>query len=179
MKQIHFFALKDDILLILDTIEHDAQLQYVRMGQFSNLNGVDSFKKGVNIPHLGEASTDSASSGQAFLLAKDLSKINVRPIKVGSESRYAIDQLINQDTVVISPGGAWGADCVISGRVSTVSDSIEAQWLMRRFSSAFKKHFSKVKAFYVGPQALILLNSGKRLTASEQSPKEYDLALAP
>jgi hypothetical protein len=176
MKQIHFFALKEDILLVLGAIERDAKLQYTRMGLFS-APAKDSFEEGGGIPSLGEATTDSASSGQSFLVAKSSYQIGIRPIKVGIENRYAIDQLMNQDTVVFSHGGLWSKDFVISGRVSTVSDSIEAQWLMKRFGSAFKRNFSKVKAFYVGPQALSLLNAGKRLTASIHSPEEYDLTL--
>jgi hypothetical protein len=46
---------------------------------------------------------------------------------------------------------------------------------MKRFNSAVKKTFTKVKAFYVGPKALELLERGMRLTISAQSPREFDL----
>ena len=47
---------------------------------------------------------------------------------------------------------------------------------MRRFRAAFKKTFTNIRSSYVGPKALLLLKSGKRLTADVQSPREYDLA---
>jgi hypothetical protein len=49
---------------------------------------------------------------------------------------------------------------------------------MKRIQAAVKKTFSKVKAFYVGPKALALLENGKRLAGAVQSPREFDLSPA-
>jgi hypothetical protein len=46
---------------------------------------------------------------------------------------------------------------------------------MRRFESAFKKHFVKIGAYWVGPSAKRALDSGTRLTIAEQSAPEFDL----
>ena len=72
-------------------------------------------------------------------------------------------------------GGRWGEEVVLNGRVATVSGSDFAQELMKSFSRSFKKRFSKIKAFYVGLGASVLLDAGKRLTAAEQSHREFDL----
>ena len=174
MKQIHFYALKEDLLPVLEAVERGGPLKYVRMGQSSTPN-YESFAHGAGIPNLGNASSDSASSGQSFLVAGRDVPVNVRAINAAGVERYAIDQLVNPDTVTLTPGGIWGEDVVLSGRVATVSNSAPAQELMKRFNSAFKEHFSKVKAFSVGPKAFALLSAGKRLTSSAQSPREYDL----
>jgi hypothetical protein len=50
---------------------------------------------------------------------------------------------------------------------------------MKRFNAEIRKEFSKVKAFWVGPNALTLLNAGKRLTDASQSPREFDLTTTP
>jgi hypothetical protein len=47
--------------------------------------------------------------------------------------------------------------------------------MMKQFLAVIKNTFSKIKSFYVGPKALTFLKSGKRLTISAQSPREFDL----
>ena len=39
--------------------------------------------------------------------------------------------------------------------------------------------FRKVKGRFVGPDALVLLNAGKRLTIAAQSPRDFDLTIVP
>ncbi len=89
--------------------------------------------------------------------------------------RFCVDQLVNPDTIWFTPGGVWGEDFVLNGRVGTASDSDPSRYLMKRFDSAFKKRFRKIKAFLVGPGALAFLEAGKRLTAAVQSPRDFDL----
>ena len=73
------------------------------------------------------------------------------------------------------PGGQWNDDVVIHGRIATASETHGSQNLMKRFQAAVKRAFSKVRAYFVGQQALQLLENGKRLTMSVHSPREYDL----
>jgi hypothetical protein len=174
MKQINFFALAEDLLQVLEIVEDGGPLKYVPMGQ-SPTEDCQEFSLGAQIPGLGKANTDSASSCQAYLVVDSETPTNLRPIIVAGVTRYAVDQLLNPKTVTFTPAGLWGENVVLNGRVATVSDSVEAQQLMKRFSSAFKKRFRKVRAFLVGPGAYALLTEGKRLTAAVQSPREYDL----
>jgi hypothetical protein len=90
--------------------------------------------------------------------------------------RFAVDQLFNQDTVVLTAGGIWTEEVLLNGCLATVSDSPPAQALMRRFHSAFKKTFVKIKVFHVGPKAVVMLDNGKRLAGAAQSPRELDLS---
>jgi hypothetical protein len=79
---------------------------------------------------------------------------------------------------VLSPGGIWCDEVLLSGSVTTVSDSEVAQRLMKRFRSAFRKRFVRVQAYLVGPGAEAMLDTGKRLTHAAQSPPEYNLKRA-
>ncbi len=47
--------------------------------------------------------------------------------------------------------------------------------IFRLFAAAVRKCFRKVKGDYVGPNAVVLWNSGTRLTQAVQSPPEFDL----
>ena len=179
-KGTHFFALKEDLLPVLEIIERDYPLKYVRMGNFLKEEFADeSFLRGADIPHLGRATAESASSSQAFLVTERDLPINVRFLKTATGiERCLIDQLINPDTVTFLPGGLWKQDVLLYGRVATVSDTLIAKELMKRFQGPIRKQFTKIGMFWVGSRALELLRAGMRLTGAEQSPREYDLRLA-
>lgn len=103
--------------------------------------------------------------------------IVVSPTQVQGEDkpRWAIDQLANPDSTVLWHGGLWRPDVLLSGRVASNSKTASSQSLQRAFDTQIKRHFSRIKAFYVGEEAAQLLDSGARLTTSVQSPLEYDL----
>src|SRR5262245_19610778 len=178
MKHVLFFAVKDDLLPVLELIEGKGALKYARMGNFAShliKDGIGAFDTGAGIPNLGRASADSAAACEAFLICERGTPIKLRPVQ---GERVCVDQLANPDSVEFKPGGMWTEDVVLHGRVATASDSEISKALMKRFQAAVKKIFSKVKAFYVGPKALALLEGGKRLTISAQSPREFDLTPA-
>ena len=96
-------------------------------------------------------------------------------VMLNGDDRYDVDQATNPNSVILNAGGEWVDGSLISGGVTTISVSPISQWLMRAVHSGIKKHFTRVQAFWVGPEALAALRSGKRLTYAVQSPPEYDL----
>jgi hypothetical protein len=179
MRQILFFAVRQDLLRVLEMVEGGGPLKYIRTGQFPKGN-YESYGRGADIPNLGDATSDSAINCQAFLVCGRETPIRPRPLgTIEPAARFSIDQLLNPDTVTFTPGGMRREDVLLHGRVATASDSMISQGLMKRFHSAIRRSFTRVKAFYVGPNALGLLRSGMRLTISVQSPREFDLAIDP
>jgi hypothetical protein len=89
--------------------------------------------------------------------------------------RFDTDQLINQDTITFTPAGEWKSSMIIAGGFATVSSSAPAQALMRLAVRTVKRHFTRVYAFWVGPEALCRFRAGTRLCYAEQSPPGYDL----
>jgi hypothetical protein len=90
-------------------------------------------------------------------------------------TRYLVDQRGNPESIVFWPGGRWGDDVLLYGRFDTVWDGPVAQGLLRRSSRALRKHFEKIRAFWVGPEAARLLDAGVRLKLSASSAREFDL----
>jgi hypothetical protein len=199
-----FFATKSDLTNLAGRIENAIPVKYVRKGVFPT-PATEAFSHLTDIPNLGKAASPSAVACDAFLVCAPETIIKLRPLKAVSQSsldtrsvqiggkefavdkrswsgsvdrsRFAIDQLENPDTIVLSTGGAWNGDTILNGSVGTASKSKAAQEWMNRFHSALKSEFAKIKAFYVGPEALDLLNRGWRLTGAVQSPAEFDLRL--
>ena len=180
MKHIHFYAVKEDLLPLLEIVDSKGPLKYARMGNFSReelKNGICVFASGAALPNLGKATADSSAACEAFLVCDREATINPRAVQAVDGERICVDQLANPDSVVFKPGGIWNEEILLEGSIGTASESQASQALMKRFQAAIKKTFTKVKAFYVGPKALALLKSGKRLTISAQSPPEFDLTL--
>jgi hypothetical protein len=175
MRQILFFASKADLLPVLEAVEIAGSLQYIRMGQSPN-SEYRSLAHGAMIPNLGNATADSVAGCESFLVTESTSDVKVRTINVaGGTARYCVDQLVNPDSVTVTPGGLWSPDILLHGRVATVSESRISQVLMRRFDAGFRAQFRKVKAFWVGRDAYELLEAGRRLTISAGAPRYLDL----
>ena len=178
IKQVYFYATKNDLLPVLRAVEEAGALKYVVAGNFTTPE-LRSYSRGEEIPQLGKASSGTAGTCETFLVCAAVPPVKVESFKGGNgEDRFCVDQLLNPDTVGLTPAGQWNEEILLHGRVATVSDSPASQALMKRFQSAIRKHFVKIKAFYVGSNARKLLESGKRLTISAQSPRDFDLTLA-
>jgi hypothetical protein len=179
MAHIQFYALDEDIISIIEAVERDGPLKYVRVGNDVS-DRFPEFYRGLDIPNLGKADRDTGSIWEAYIVGAAEFPIEVRGIQAaGGAQRYCVDQVCNPDTVVFRPAGLWGDDIVLNGQVGTASQSLASQALMRRFSAAFSRHFTKVRAYRVGPQAFDLYKAGKRLTISAQSSRDFDLAVLP
>lgn len=175
MKQILFFALQEDLARMLEVVETAGALKYVRMDHYAN-EVFTSHSRGIDIPNLGRADSESAINCTSYLVADSNVPIKSRLILTsGGARRFCIDQQFNPDTVTFTPAGMWSERVVLHGRVATATDSRLSKELMDRFRRAIKKEFLKIKAFYVSPGARELLDRGYRLTIAAQSPPEFDL----
>jgi hypothetical protein len=177
MPQTQFFALRPDLLSVLEAVESRGPLKYVKSGR--SLSPVsEQYDRGADIPDLGKAPCESAIGSDTFLVCEPGVSVRVEAVEQSDGVRsFHTNQLINPDTVTFSSGGIWTAGILLYGRVASCSNSPASKRLMNRFRSAIKKHFVRIGAYYVGPGALELLKDGKRLTIAEQSPREFDLTL--
>ena len=171
MKQIPFYAVKEDLLPMLEALESTDSAKYVLTGQFAEPS-LTVFDRGKDIPNLGKATSETGNSCDTFLVCKPELQIVPESARVLGQERFFINQLYNPDTVTFTPAGMWNPEILLAGRVGTASDSQQSQELMKRFHSAIRKRFVKIKAYWVGHGALELLQSGKRLTIAVQSPPE-------
>lgn len=173
-----FYATADDLLPVFERVELKHRLVYTLCGLFTS-SEFQSYASGTALPSLREpAAHPNAIAGAQYLVTPADQSVGIREVsqKAGG-IRYAIDQLVNPDSITIQPGGIFLPEVLLHGRVATVSSTSFATQVQRAFSSAIAKFFQHIRAFYVGPQAHELWRSGYRLTQSAQSPREYDLAV--
>jgi hypothetical protein len=175
---IPFYAMKEDLLPVLEAVESDGSVKYVRTGGQLLEPGLTIVDHGKDIPNLGKASSDTGNFCEKFLVCKSELQIVPRSLRVRGEPRFFIDQLYNPNTVTFTPAGMWNQDILLAARVGTASDSQESLKLMKLFHSAIRRRFIKIKAYWVGHRALELLQNGKRLTDAAQAPSECDLIIS-
>jgi hypothetical protein len=174
-ESIGFFATRDDLLSVLHPLEQDIQLRYTLAGMFDSPNLVE-FRAASEIPSIGYASSAESSQCDRCLISLASVPVLLRPVPQRKGGvRYAVDQLMNKSTVVLCPGGEWNR-AIIAGQLGTVASSGEEKRIMKLVSSSMRAHFSRVRAFLVGPQASGKLDNGWRLTSGIQSPASHDLS---
>jgi len=171
-----FFATADDLLPVFDQIESKQLLAYTMAGLFAEPN-LTRVARGASMPTLRERLTNpNASNSPQYLVSPVHVPVAVREVPQYSGGiRYAVDQLINPDSVVLSHGGFFRPEILLYGSVGTASDSPVATALYRAFANSIAKLFSRVRGYWVGPEAVELVRRGCRLTIGADSPQEYDL----
>jgi hypothetical protein len=174
MKQLLFFAVAEDLVPVFRAVEAAGDLRYATTGVFE-AHEPQTFSKGAALPGLGRASASSSIAGASYVVVPAGAPVAVRKVDTDQGVRFAVDQLDNPDSVSLTPAGLWQGDVVLHGRVATASEAPGSEALMKQFASALKREFTKVKAYWVGPTAMSLLDAGRRLTISADSPSIFDL----
>jgi hypothetical protein len=179
MKRIYFFVTPKDADHLLRKFDDIEPVKYVECGQFEHPNPPIYLNAGY-IPNLGIASVSTGSQSTSYLISLQNTKSNIeRFIDSTGKTRWMVYNGNNEESVIITVAGLWNSSMLLSGNMSTLHDTNEAQQLMRRFQSVVKKsNFVKVDMWWVGPEAFEMLRSGSRLaTAAAESPPEYNLPL--
>jgi hypothetical protein len=179
MKRIAFYAVRNDISLVLDRLEETRALRYVDLNDYKN-PAPKEWYHGRDIPNLGHATCETGRNGNQYLIVGAETTVIQSPLtqRDGSK-RFDIYQVNNPQSVVFVPAGEWN-DVILAGEFVTMSTTPVAQALMRSAHAAIRASFRKVGNYYwVGPDALARFRSGTRLTVAEQSPREFDLGAPP
>jgi hypothetical protein len=171
-----FYATADDLLPVLLNVEAKRAVVYTRCGHIHEPR-TDHCQTARNLTTLFKPQPfESAVGGPAYLVTEAGNEVVLRQLsQYEGKDRWAVDQLANPDSTVLRHGGFYKDNVLLSGEVRTAYKTTVAQRLQRAFDAAIRKHFVKIRAFYVGPAGEGLLDAGCRLTAAEQCPPEYDL----
>jgi hypothetical protein len=176
-RQILFYATKQDLWPLLSSLETKQNLQYTLTGMF-DVNRLQTYYSYADIPDFGRASHPNAIGNTTRLIS--LRGTTLRTEEVPQEAGgicFAISQRLNDDTIIFSPGGWYGDDLILYGRIGTISNSVTSKNLYNFFVKSFRERFKRVQEFYVGPETFDRAKSGVRLTIGASSPAEFDLTI--
>jgi hypothetical protein len=173
-----FYATATDLRPLLSSLERDKNLQYTLAGLFET-NTPQTYPSYVDIPDFGIARHPTSIANSEYLVSTGGAAVRIRdvPQRRGGVY-YAIDQLLNEDTIVFGPGGRYKDNIILYGRIGTVSDSPTSRVLYRFFTRPFRERFKSTDEFFLGPEALDFARRGGRLALSASTPPEHDLKIS-
>jgi len=174
MKSIRFYAVEQDWIPVFEYLESKHAVSYTSLGDIYSPSP-KRYEFGRILPNLGISAGEQTMLSDHYLVTHMETPISIHESSQwNGKERFDIHQVDHPDSVRVFPAGRW-KNIIIEGLIDTMSDSEKAQALMRGFSNPMRKHFKRVNARWVGPQAYREWLSGRRLTGAEQSPPEYDL----
>ena len=172
-----FFATKSDLLPGLNKFEQNRDIKYVESGLFETPR-LKIFSSGQDLPSLGNAPSGDAVHEPTYLVITGSSNPMPRTVRQSKGGiKYAFDPTCCEYSVVFKTGGLSEENALISGEISTLGETTQSKNFFKQMAKDVIKGFVFIKSYWVGPEALVLLNTGYRLTRSIKSPKEFDLAM--
>ncbi len=164
---------------MLIKIEKTKKLKYILCGNYLNKENKITditYLSALEIPNIGRATGSQPVQCDSFLVVTQENEVIADDFLDNKDRiRFSIDQRQNPGSIVMRLGGLWNEETIISGSITTIHKTKEAQQIMKLFYNEIKK-FHKVKAYFAGPKAYSLFQNGNRLAcAAIESPAEFDL----
>jgi len=66
--------------------------------------------------------------------------------------RYALDQLINSDSFMFSPGGVWEDDCYVPGEISSRHKSGISVLVPKKIRNVLRRKYRYLNGDWIGPE---------------------------
>jgi hypothetical protein len=174
MRQSHFFALKSDLIKLLDQIEAFGEIKYTQIGTWLEPM-VLSFPSWSHLPDLGKAKHRSAIACTSYLLTLPDAQIDPVAFRLADGGKkFSIDLRSAEDAMTFSPGGIFDNETLLNGKIANGAPG-DMSRVYSHFMRVLKRDFGKKDSFWVGKEAQEFWNSGGRLTMAKDSPAAYDL----
>jgi hypothetical protein len=171
--QIKLFATKTDFERLLVAIEKRHTLQFVNCGFFDIpvQHGVNSLLNS----ELGIAAHKDRDDEAVYRVADLKTPIYVLNTSRGTApGKYAIDESINPHSVAFRPGRMFKEFSLICGRVNAGSDNAICLNLFQLFKGEIRTQFKIRNSYYIGKEAVEMLEKSWRLMKRVNSPAPYD-----
>ena len=181
-RTLSIYALYDDALALLQTLEAQGALQYVLTGAFDSTN-TPVYDAAADIPELGTTDVaDKTSSDRYMVFCPAVRVVRRKVPQTSGGVLYFVDPWKNPPCIMFTCAGLFERQrsrCVITGEIVTGYTDGPALTLFRQFEREVKKQFSRVKApcgyVYIGTNAMQLLKEGVRFTDTLGTEPDMDV----
>lgn len=173
----YFFLTKEDLISIMRSVQASEPVYYVETGNFdtNDIRKYDSLEEyeDLGIKKSGEGHTES------FLVLRQSDELIIRERQAHDGSmRYLVDQLENQDSIVIWPGGIYGDEYFICGHIGTTGFTETSIKLFKLFEKYIKRQCkTKIGRYYISESAKKMYGDRRFITISIKEKVEYDIKL--
>lgn len=175
--EIYFFATKEDLLRIIQKVEQNIKLKYVENNSYDS-NEIKIFNSLEEYENIGINLSGNHQS-QSFLVLEWNDILNIREVKQTSGGmKYCVDQMVNENSIVIWPGGTYKDKYLICGHMGTIHKTLKSKNLFNIFQKAIKKECSKkVARYFIGNEAIKQCEQMRFITMNVNQSEEYDIKI--
>lgn len=179
MKQIRIYCTTNDMANILRQIEGCLEVKYVKMGNFSSQSEISVMSNLSISGCLDSIHARSTMLSESYLILPIADNLNVRIITdIHGKRRFLVDQLLNNESATITPGGVRGGEeVIIEGRIASAYKSEFWKSIEKKFKDTFKNSGSVVNGVFLGKEAAQLAQEGWRLTPDISSPASMNFRI--
>ncbi len=171
-KLLPIFATTGDLAKLLSTAESKMAMAFYHAGLVEKNAPC---KLGTSTEFLDAIMASGEMAPRLLVVpASEVVRVRQIPQKKGG-MHYAIDQLENPNSIMVTPGGMINSTTLLGGQIDTISDAPESLALYATFAKVARKQFTNIKSNWVGPEAIRVLDSGGRLIGTRKAPPECDL----
>jgi hypothetical protein len=173
------YAVHDDALRLLQSLEARGPLQYVLTGAFDSTD-TPVYHAAEEIPGLGTAGWYDTTSCDKYMVFRGRVRVVRRKVAQNAGGYlYFVDSWKNPPCIHFTCGGLYQDRCVITGSIEAGAMEGERANLFRQFDREARKQFVRVEApgrpVFIGPAALELLRQGFRFTDSLGQEPDMDV----
>lgn len=173
--EIYFFTTKLDLIKIIQNVEQNIQLKYIETNSYdsSEIKVYDSLEEYENIG----INLSGDHQSESFLVLEKNDQLNIREVKqINSGVKYYVDQMENENSIVIWPGGIYKNHYLICGHAGTINKTPESKKILNIFNKNIKKQCNqKIGRYYIGKDAQKLFNQIRFITINVNQSEEYDV----
>ena len=176
-KEIFFFLTKNDWTKVLESLEKSLQLKYIQAKAYSSKE-IKEYNSLVEYEEFGINKSGDHQT-ESFMVLEKNENVRIREVQqVDGGMKYFVDQMENEKSVVLWPGGMHTNKFFICGHMGTIHSDEKSKKIFNLFQSAIKKQCNtKVGRYYVGNDAKTIYNDVRFITINTNQSREYDLKI--
>jgi hypothetical protein len=177
-----FFATRQDLLDVLQSVEENSPLYYVRWGHYPSPTA-PTYSSAAEVPDLGTPSRPRRGEDRYFVFPRWVPLIFREVNRSAGPPKFETQPPANVPWAHLHSGGLYGEECLVEGIVESPLTGREELRLFDTLSRAIRRRFTRVQsskmgASCVGTEALRLLRGGLRFVrGSLSSPRSMDFKL--
>lgn len=175
-RQMRFFMTKEDLLILSDELESKIDIAFYHRMNIKTVEG-RRFNSIRELPDLGINKCGSHHV-ESFLVLPEQKDVVIEefPQKDGN-IHYAIDQKMNEDSIIFWPGGFYGDSYLIHGNIGTISNTEVSEKIYNYFYRAIRKICKKQIDSFWYSENVRKLEKVRLITISIRENPAYDIKI--
>lgn len=174
-KSIKYFALIEDIIEVVNYIDSEFELKFIKNGAYDNKKDIEIYNSLLDYKNIG-INVCGNHQNEFFLVLPKQKEFTADAAKQHSGGyKYFVNQKDNIDSITWHVNGVYNdSNIIVCGHCDTIYNNKDSMEIMKCIEKAFRKFFKKHRGYYIGKKAFEHRNSYRFVTMNVYEPTGYD-----